>query len=87
MTPTNICSGFRTCGIYPYDRNAIKWGVVPQNPELSHKSSVGRGSEIAFTEEEVKLYERRYKEGYNLFDDKYVKWLEQNHPSYIPADL
>ena len=34
MTPTNICSGFRTCGIYPYDRNAIKCGVASQNPEL-----------------------------------------------------
>ena len=68
MTPANICSGFRKCGIYPYDRNAIKCGVAPQNPNTPDESSVSTESEMIFTEEEEKLYQTRYKEGYNLFD-------------------
>lgn len=87
MTPANICSGFRKCSIYPYNRNAIKCGVTPQNAETPDRSNVSTESKIAFTEEEEKLYQTRYEEGYNLFDENYVKWLEQNHPSDIPADL
>ena len=87
MTPSNICSGFKKCGIYPYDRNAIKCGVVSQSPKTADESAVSTESEIAFSEEEEKLYQTRYEEGYNLFDEKYVKWLEQNHLSDIPDDL
>jgi hypothetical protein len=87
MTPANICSGFKKCGIYPYDRTAIKCGIAPQNLKSPDESSKTTESGIAFTEEEEKLYQTRYEEGYNLFDEKYVKWLEQNHPSNIPADF
>ena len=87
MTPSNICFRFKKCGIYPYDRNAIKCGVVSQSPKTADKSAVSTESEIVFSEEEEKLYQTRYEEGYNLFDEKYVKWLEQNHLSDIPDDL
>lgn len=87
MTPANICSEFRKCGIYPYDRNAIKCGVAPQNAETPDGSSVNKESEITFTEEEEKLHQTRNEEGYNPLDENYVNWLEQNHPSDIPADL
>ena len=30
----------------------------------------------------TQLYERRYEEGYNLFDEGYYEWLKQNHPLY-----
>ena len=83
MTPVNICSGFRKCGIYPYDQNAIKCGVTPQNPDTPDESSVSTESEMVFTEEE-RLYQTRYEEGYNLFDGKYMKWLKQNHPTFQP---
>ena len=32
------------------------------------------------------LYQRRYEEGYDLFDPEYVSWLEQHHPEAVPAD-
>ena len=28
MTPSNICSGFKKCGIYPFNPNAIQCGLV-----------------------------------------------------------
>ena len=32
MTPANICSGFRKCGIYPFDPNAIDCTISTNNP-------------------------------------------------------
>ena len=87
MTPANICSGFKKCGIYPYDRTAIKCVMAPQNPKTPDESTTTTENGIAFTEVEENLYQTRYEEGYNLFDEKYIKWLEQNHPLNIPADV
>ena len=71
MTPANICSEFRTCGSYPFDLSAIiSCGVTSQNPESLDKSNVSTESEVAFTKDEVKVYQRRFEEGYNLFDEK-----------------
>ena len=50
--------------------------MVSQSPKTADKSAVSTESEIVFSEEEEKLYQTRYEEGYNLFDEKYVKWLE-----------
>ena len=99
MTPANICSGFRTCGIHPFNRNAIKIpgtvaskvsgesGESGDSVEMSENDKEANstpnpvGGEPSFTPEEEKLYETRYEEGYNIFDAKYIKWLELNHPS------
>ena len=32
MTPVNICSGFRKCGIYPFDANAFDCTISTDNP-------------------------------------------------------
>ena len=32
MTPANICSGFRKCGIYPYNPDAIDCSISTNNP-------------------------------------------------------
>ena len=31
-------------------------------------------------------YERRFEEGYDLYDPTYMAWLEVNHPEAVPAD-
>ena len=99
MTPANICSGFRTCGIHPFNRNAIKIpGTIAsqvsgesggsgdsvemsENDKEANSTPNPAGDEPSFTPEEEKLYETRYEEDYNIFDAKYIKWLELNHPS------
>ena len=35
-----------------------------------------------FNNPDLEKYERRYKEGYNLFDPQYYKWLKSTHPEY-----
>ena len=61
--------------------------MAPQNPKTPDESTTTTENGIALTEEEEKLYQTRYEEGYNLFDEQYIKWLEQNHPLNIPADF
>lgn len=91
MTPANISAqdSGNVVSIHMI-KMLLRTCAVPSgswNPETTEESSVSTGSEIIFTEEEEKLYQTRYEEGYNLFDEKYVKWLYQNHPSDIVAYL
>ena len=38
--------------------------------------------------EEIELFERRFKEGYNIYiDEKYVDWMNRIHPNFLPAHL
>ena len=32
------------------------------------------------------LYQKRFEEGYDIYDEGYVKWLTANHPSYVPSE-
>ena len=89
LTPLNIMSGFKKCGIYPInpgevdDRQLVpSKSINPQNDKISEPSS-----ESIFTTEEETLYARRYKEGYDLLDPGYTAWLKINHPEVSSANL
>ena len=32
------------------------------------------------------LYTKKLEEGYNIFDEKYVRWLLLHHPDKVPGD-
>ena len=32
------------------------------------------------------LYKRRYEEGYDIYDESYVRWLKLHHPDDIKSD-
>ena len=85
MVPTNIVLGFRKCGIYPFNPDAIVLGT----PDADHENStteettdaaeedlsgIEQNSEdvIEFTLEEEYRFERRYEEGYDLYDPRYI---------------
>jgi len=36
--------------------------------------------------EEEARFELRYEEGFDLYDPRYISWLECNHPEALPAD-
>lgn len=48
MMPTIICSGFRRCGVYPFDPHAIDCRISTDNPEasltISHGGEIEKGS-------------------------------------------
>ena len=100
MTPTIICSGFRRCGVYPFNPHAIDCSISRDNPDASLGGTAGESEEQSekpedededksgrksFSEEQEQLYQRRYDEGYDLMDPQYLQWLEIHHPDSVPA--
>ena len=103
MTPANICSGFRKCGIYPFNPDATDCTISTDNPaghvqggagdeidedeggECSH-SAEDSGSLITFSAEKEQLFQVRYEEGYDHYDEEYLQWLNIHHPNAIPQD-
>ena len=100
MTIENIISGFRHTGIYPFKPSAIldKFAKPKDNstPKLKetesdsgnsskNKSTCSQPSEITFTPETIKLYEKRLENGYDVYDKNYIIWLEKFHPDCLPS--
>ena len=77
-TPVNILSGFRKCGIYPLNPGQIDDRQIAPSKVFSASPTV---SDSSFTEEENKLFETRYNEGYNVPDERYELWLSLKHPN------
>ena len=81
MIHKNITSGFRKCGIYPYNPEAIQ---LP--PEVSIQSEVQGNDEDSdkeqenFTSEENVQFQQRFEEGFDMFDPRCFEWLQLNHP-------
>ena len=41
-----------------------------------------------FSDQQIKLFETRYSEGYDIFEDEeYILWLKSYHPEAIPSNL
>ena len=43
-------------------------------------------TDTLFTDEENQRFSRRFEEGYNLYDLRFVLWLVKNHPESVPID-
>ena len=98
MSPATICSGFRRCGVYPLNPDAIDCSVSVVNPEASLQQ-VNEGADgqndgssnleelddeqSSLSSEKAALFERRFEEGYDLPDDEYMKWLRHAHPESV----
>ena len=97
MTPSNITNGFRKCGVYPFDPEAVKPSTTTTSPGVLDDDSSDDGSEedgdndgedsgqkqpksVVFTAEEEALFNRRFEEGFDIFDPRYHDWLKNNHP-------
>lgn len=89
MLPPTIISGFRTSGVYPFNPSAVL-GCYPDtdtsgtstHPSENIPDSSPR--QHTFTVEQIELFERRYKEGFNLNNDAdYVSKLEIHHPEAV----
>ena len=95
MNPTTICSGFRRCGVYPFNPDAIDCSVSIVNPEASlqqartlsevesRDENSGRENQqpsVNLSPDKLVLFQRRLSEGYNIPNEEYMKWLKENHP-------
>ena len=93
MTPSNICSGFKKCGIYPFNPNAIKCDLVASSDVHNDGCDDDAGSasdgdegdslpnESEFSADNVELFQQRHEGSYDLYDPEYIRWLEVHHPA------
>ena len=54
--------------------------VNPTQPPHQMNESKQSVTTQSFTEQTILLFQRRFEEGYDLYDPLYQKWLEQEHP-------
>ena len=72
FTPLNILSGFRKCGIQPFtpsevsDRQSGPSNGVTQSPNPQQDTHCQESPPFS-----PALFEKRYREGYNVDDDEY----------------
>ena len=94
MNPATFCFGFRRCGVYPFNKDAIDCSVSVINPEASLQkvnerddktkgSNQVRDGKSSIPPEKAALFQRRYEEGYDIPDDEYMQWLRENHPESV----
>ena len=101
MVPSAIINGFKTCGIYPFNRKAVldhdpcSIENSRGDPDTSKESlqderllnDGGTDLNVCCTNEEKLRFTKRYEEGYDLYDTRYLLWLKQNHPDSVPGNL
>ena len=90
IQPSTIVFGFRKVGVYPFDPAAIKpyetskaptvktpSESLPNESEESRiESGHGPSATAPLSEEQIILFERRYENGYAIYEDRlYVEWL------------
>jgi len=92
ISPETIINGFRVCGVSPFnpcvimDKSPDNSGKkdtsssVQESHDCEQAGSQSTEAAITFTAAEEQLFLKRYAEGYNIPDSKYISWLKVNHP-------
>ena len=96
MIPASIVSGFRLCGVYPFNPKAVHDHspcvsrsenlnlvilIIPVIGEDDLHQPSNTGSDTTICRDEKEIrYQTKYLEGYNLHDLKYISWLKIYHP-------
>ena len=96
MIPGNIIGGFKVCGVYPFNPKVILDHDPCTSPkEKSQQENSNQDSNVIvenegssdddavdkpFSPKEEALYTRRYEEGYDMYDARYVSWIHVNQP-------
>ncbi len=91
ITPVNIMSGFKKCGTYPLNPGEIDdRDLSPSKATIVHSTSPSTDLHVPATvtsplstDADIEnllddldlLHQKRYTEGYDIYDEKYVSWL------------
>lgn len=76
-TPLNILAGFKKAGIYPFNPGEVSDRQIAPSKALKAPTSKPQ----SFSAKQVKLFEQRFEEGYDVPDPEYLAWKNVNHPS------
>jgi hypothetical protein len=85
MSISNICSGFRCTGIYPFNPEVIL-KKLPKDDDSDVNTVQPKPSKVVeYSPEELECFETRFDNGYDIFtDERYLTWLRQYHPDSTP---
>jgi len=87
LSPESIISGFKVCGVYPFNLSVIL-DRFPDDSSCNKTASSKEQREYENTEvvesftEEEECFERRYTNGFDIYDPKYISWVKLNHRSF-----
>ena len=74
ITPVNIMSGFKKCGVYPLNPGEVTDRQIA--PSTLYSSEPAVKDTVTPT---CELYRKRYEEGYDIPDKDYLRWLHENN--------
>ena len=95
MTPKNVLAGFRTTGVYPLNRDAIKLPgddvtsnlcektglpYIPLYTPVKRRLSDGVAESPKFSQSELLKFEQYYDDDQDCDDSRYKLWLNKYHP-------
>ena len=99
VTMENMVSGFRYCGVYPFNRDAQRPRSSPAKFDplsLSKKTGLKyiplyspakhphcSSSTPKFSVKEVVKYQRQFEEGYDISNPRYESWIRMYHPEAL----
>ena len=89
ISPSNICSGFRICGVYPFNPGANDSGIDIEGRASHNEHSDDNNTDTScgfddsnnsdhhdeFSAQTLARVQKRYDEGYDLFEE-YTRRLE-----------
>ena len=96
MSMQNIVGGFRTTGVYPFNRSALSLPKESKRVSLAERTGLqfiplysparqkrAQVPVVSFSIEEMARFQRRFEEGYDIPDEQYQKWVTMYHPESV----
>ena len=97
VTPVNIMAGFKKCGIYPLNPGEVTdRQIAPSKAvcvmkdiraSMSPPESTDMQASCNLGSDRDSIFEKRYSEGYDIYSEDYVAWLQVHHPQSIPPNI
>ena len=94
LTPLNVMSGFKKCGIFPLNPSEITDRQIAPSKAVHYQTAAKKvdtdgvtvnSNSPLFSPEKQALYRKRYEEGYDVDDPGYIAWLKINHPADVSS--
>lgn len=86
LTPVNILSGFKKSGISPMNPSEVSDRMLAPATVFKPSNCESSSTHPTFSAEQIALYEKRLKEGYDVHDPQYELWLREKQPESSDAD-
>lgn len=71
--------------LFPPEKNVASTSETKSTgPESKHEGDKAVLSSPLPSSDRYSIFKMRYEEGYDIYDDEYVAWLQKHHPDSVP---